>query len=253
MPVPISICIVTNRIDKLLLEIVQLCLENGHEVLVGIEKSEWGKTPKGPAARWVPLDWQGYGATKNRLAEMAANDWILSLDGDEMPDAPMLASLKNASELDKETVYGFGRLSYLEGKAIRHGAWGNDKVWRLYHRKCSRWDLEKVHEQIMAKGRQLLPGVLLHRTADTLKDYRLKTDRYATLSAQKYFANDKKAPAWKPVLSGTFAWFKSYVLQAGWLDGKGGWQLALNEARYSYLKYKKLRALYASGCAASNS
>src|ERR1700750_1331939 len=35
------------------------------------------------ATRVEVRDWPGYGAQKNRAAELASNDWILSLDADE--------------------------------------------------------------------------------------------------------------------------------------------------------------------------
>ena len=35
------------------------------------------------ATRVEVLDWPGYGAQKNRAADLASNDWILSLDADE--------------------------------------------------------------------------------------------------------------------------------------------------------------------------
>ena len=49
-------------------------------------------------ARVIQTDWPGYGAQKNRALEMAAQDWVLSIDADEAVSAELRAALEQLFE-----------------------------------------------------------------------------------------------------------------------------------------------------------
>jgi len=251
LPACLSVCIVTNQWHPRLNDIFNALSSKVSEILVGFDGDPGAipLTDQHPAVKVLPVTWEGYSNTKNKLASMAQHDWILSLDSDEVPDARLAEALAGLpyTALAPQQQYRMKRLSFFEGRLIRHGAWGHDSVTRLYNRNATQWDQAIVHESLVrhAGSEQLqLPGLLYHYTADDHRTFLKKSERYARLSAGKYKQQGRKATAVKRFLSPAFTFLKEYVLQGGFLDGAGGWKLACGNARYTYLKYRFLRDAY---------
>lgn len=250
--VPLSLCIVTNRWDARLEEIIRVCSASFAEILIGYD----GRPETIPASfaaykntRIVPLQWEGYSTTKNTLAAKAVHPWILSLDGDEVPDPQLLRAIAGLAyaNLPTGTIYTFKRLSFFEGKKIKYGAWGRDRVLRLYNKTYTQWNQDIVHEALEIKpGTKVLPldGVLLHYTADTYASFLEKNKRYALLSAAKYFERGKRSPLWKRLLSPAFTFVREYVFEAGFMDGSAGFKIARINALYTHWKYAFLKERY---------
>lgn len=250
---PLSLCIASNAWTPKLEEIIETCSRHFDEVLIGYNGADedipvdYLYNKDKVVIRFMP--WEGYSATKNKLANLARNSWILSLDADEMPDEHLLQSLSSLlyENLPVSNIYTFKRHSFFNGKKILHGAWGRDKVTRLYNRDYTGWNREAVHEALEGKGdTQLMPleGVLLHYTADDYNSFLHKNRKYAELSADKYFEKKKKSPLWKRLFSPAFTFIKEYIFLGGFLDGREGYQIASINAMYTRWKYELLRDKY---------
>ena len=248
---PASVCIVTNTIDSILEKIIHVTLPVCAEVLIGYDGDRDEIPDDFTGYKKVHIKsiiWEGYSKTKNNLAAAAEMDWILSLDGDEVPDERLLKELsRTGQKLDKHTIYAFKRRSIMGSKKIRFGAWGKDKVLRLYNRKSTHWKNDLVHENLEKNNTTrvvLLKGYLYHYTADNYHAFLEKNKKYARLSADKYFEQNKKNKVMKRWLSPVFTFIKEYIFQLGFLDGKAGLQIAWGNALYTYWKYSFLKLKY---------
>jgi hypothetical protein len=66
-------------------------------------------------------------------------------------------------------------------------------------------------------------------------------DRYTTLAAEQII-EQKKAIGWRHLaLEPPWTFFKTYVLQRGFLDGAEGLAIAHMAALYNFLKYAKAK------------
>lgn len=190
--------------------------------------------------------WEGFGKTKNKANSFAKNDWILSLDADEMPDEELkkeLAALVPASE---KTVYKIRFKNFLGNQWIRFGEWGFDKHIRLFNREQVKWNEAEVHEQLILPPDAIvkcMSGHVLHYTMKDELDYKTKMEIYARLNAEKYFKQGKK-PFWlKQWLAPAFSFVQNYIFKLGFLDGTAGFTCANMTARYTFWKYRKLNEL----------
>lgn len=192
----------------------------------------------------VPIQWNGYGDARNHGASKAKGAYILNIDADEVITEQLALSI-NSIEPRAKVVYGFKRLNYLGAKAIKHGEWAKDRVWRLYNKNETKWDLSDVHEKLKCSGFQkiLLKGTLKHYTADSIESYQQKMDAYARLSAKKYNDRHKKIGWIKMVVSPLFNLLQNYIFRLGILDGKAGWDIAKTHYQYNRNKYRYLRLL----------
>ncbi|HEY2810285.1 MAG TPA: glycosyltransferase family 2 protein [Rhabdochlamydiaceae bacterium] len=183
---------------------------------------------------------EGFGRTHNTASSLAARDWILSLDSDEVL-SPSLALEIQTLALDTNCVYELSRNNFYNEKWIKWcGGWYPDSVARLYHRKVTRFSDDAVHEKILSEGlrKVRLSSPLSHVPYRSVEDFLKKMQMYTSLFADQY--PGKSASLGKAILHGWFAFFKSYVLKRGFLGGKEGYIISAYNGHTTYYKYLKV-------------
>lgn len=190
--------------------------------------------------------WEGFGKTKNKANSLAKYDWILSLDADEAIDDELKQSLQQLVYRNEKTVYEIRFKNFVGNKYLKYGEWGWDRHIRLFNRNDVSWNDAGVHEQLLIPADTLikkLKGYVLHRTAENFKDFEEKMKKYAALNAVIYFNNGKQTWQGKQWLSPVFSFLQNYFFRLGFLDGKAGFTCARISARYTFLKYTRLREM----------
>ena len=194
-------------------------------------------------ARLVEGSWEGFGKTKNKANALAKHDWILSLDADEAIDEELKENLLQLDLADETKVFEFKFKNFLGDKWLRYGEWGDDKHIRLFNRKKINWNDADVHESLQLPTDVKIisiPGYVLHKTAPDIASYENKMENYAALNAEKYFKQQKRSGSFNMFFSAAFSFIKNYFFKLGFLDGATGYHCARINARYTFLKYKKL-------------
>ncbi|MCU7843663.1 MAG: glycosyltransferase family 2 protein [Candidatus Thiodiazotropha sp. (ex Monitilora ramsayi)] len=191
---------------------------------------------------YVNRDWQGFGVQKNRALSYAGSDWILSLDADERIPPELREEIQAVMSSEESVdVYEIPRLSSYCGREIWHSGWRPDYVARLFRRDSAAFSDDVVHERLLFN---IKPGRLTHsiqhRSFDSLEQVLDKVNRYSSASAEKLYSQNKKSTLSKAVFRGMWAFFRTYVLKAGFLDGREGFLLAVSNAEGVYYKYLKL-------------
>lgn len=198
-------------------------------------------------ARVSERPWTGYSDQKNHANALAHGQYILSMDADEGLSPELAASIRAARQKGLSGAYSVARLTNYCGTWVRHGGWYPDTKIRLFPKRAGRWEGEHVHEELsLDTGTPIthLTGDLLHWSYTSLEDHKDRIQRYSDLHARKLFAARKQAGPIKRWLSPVAKFVQGYLLQAGFMDGAAGWNIARLSAWSVYLKYDKLRALY---------
>jgi glycosyltransferase involved in cell wall biosynthesis len=189
--------------------------------------------------------WDGYGHAKNAGAVLAGNDWIFSLDADERITSEFAHSLKDITLTDERVIYGFNRINYFSNKKIRYGSFAHDRIFRLYNKRNTRWNMFPVHEKLTGKNikKVMLKAYLMHFTAGSEADYMQKIMGYAELCALKYLQEGKRFIHARKLFSPVFNFVKDYFFQFGFLDKRAGFIIAKLHALYTRKKYQRLLIL----------
>ena len=185
--------------------------------------------------------WPGFGIQKNRVLSLARCDWVLSIDADERLSPDLQAEIRSTLIDPQFNVYTFPRLSSYCGQNMRHSGWYPDRVTRLFKRGTATFSDDLVHEKVMTS--QLVGHLnehLLHRSFTNLEAVLDKVNRYSTAGAQSLFKQGKKASLGKALGHGLWAFFRTYILRRGFLDGRMGLVLAISNAEGTYYRYLKL-------------
>lgn len=243
----ISVAIITNESNELLIETIRTYADVVDEICIGINGNanrEFIRTQTKNISNITlfELEWEGYGLTKNKLQNLCKNDWILSVDADEMASKELQYFLKTFQPKNETTIYQFRLINHLGRKAIRFGAWGNGKKYysRLFNRKNVAWNSNFVHEELNGRKVIQLERVeceILHFSAETIIEVRKKNELYARLSSDVKYKKGKRANLMKKYTAAIYTFLKEYIFQLGILDGKNGFLLARENAIYSYKKY----------------
>jgi glycosyltransferase involved in cell wall biosynthesis len=189
-------------------------------------------------------DWPGFGAQKNRALSYATHEWVFAIDADERVTPELRAQLIKAMEDDSEDGFYVPRLSQFCGRFIRHSGWHPDYVLRLFRRTKGHFSDDMVHERVMLEGiAGRLTSPLLHYSYLDKADVRRKTEQYAKAGAMQMFNNGKTATFADAPLRAAWAFVRTYCLRLGFLDGMAGFDIALMNARTTYLKYNQLKEL----------
>lgn len=197
-------------------------------------------------------DWLGYAAQKNLAISLASQEWILSLDADEVLTPELVREIEQTlgDETQTGTYVGFKipRVLFIGDRAIRYGAFYPDAQLRLFRKGTGQFNDRLVHERVFVNGpERTLKNCMLHRAYKDVPQFESALEKYARLSAQEAMrsgfkksrlsrANELLHPAW------TF--FYRYVLRGGFLDGPLGLELALLYSDYVRRKIVYLREAY---------
>jgi glycosyltransferase involved in cell wall biosynthesis len=198
---------------------------------------------RGATVRVTP-DWPGFGPQKNRALDMAACDWVLSIDADVRGTPELAAEIRAVLAAPEHDAYRVARLSEFEGRAMRHSGWWPDYVLRLWRRGAARFTGAAVHEKAVAQGSVgALRGHLRHYPYENLEALLVKMNRYSTDAARMMYARGKRATPLGALGHAAWTFIRIYFLRRGFLDGWPGLVTACNGAAGSFFRYAKLIAL----------
>jgi glycosyltransferase involved in cell wall biosynthesis len=190
----------------------------------------------------------GYIEQKNFALTQASYDHIVSLDGDES-----LSEVLQKSIIDLKNKWNFdgyyaNRFNNFCGQWIKHSDWYPNKKLRVFDRRKAEWQGINPHDNVQLhdkKGKTgHLKGDILHKTYQSYPEFNEKTEYFSTIAAKAYYDKGKKASLCKLIWNPSWAFFKSYFLRLGFLDGYNGYVICKETAKITYLKYSKLRELY---------
>ncbi len=179
-------------------------------------------------ARWYEHPFDGYGPQKRRAVSLAANDWILSVDADEVLDNEAAAALLSIpwERQDPSFCWKIYRRAFVGRREIRHTHWVPDPVVRVFNRGRHDFSDAAVHESVAPTGPvHTLPGSLLHYSYRDLGEvFRMDYNR---LKGAGYRASGRRAAGPALVVRAGWRFLYSYILRRGFLEGEAGVVIAL--------------------------
>jgi glycosyltransferase involved in cell wall biosynthesis len=191
-------------------------------------------------------EFNGYIQQKNKAISLATYDYILSLDADEALDPLLSDSIRKVKQNFACTAYSMNRCTNYQGKFIRHGSWYPDKKIRLFNRRIAYWGGTNPHDKIVLKENQTpehLQGDILHYSYYTISEHVAQNNKFSTLAAEALYEKGGRTNVFNILVNPWWAFFQSYIIRAGFLDGLFGLVIAIQISHLTFLKHLKLYLL----------
>lgn len=178
---------------------------------------------------------------KNWAIPQAQHEWVLILDADErVPDAlrEEIQALLSQPQIPFDGFW-IKRQNYFMGKQIKYSGWQGDAVIRLIRKEVCRYNDKQVHEEIETTGIRVgkLQNKMDHYTYKDTKHFLDKMQRYSEWSAKDYFDRTPQVSLFHLVIKPLFRFFKHFVLQQGFRDGKRGLIISAIMAWGVFMRY----------------
>ena len=123
---------------------------------------------------------------------------------------------------------------------MRHSGWWPDSVLRLFRRGRARFSNDLVHERLIVDGTVgELSSLLMHESFVGLEEVLDKVNRYSSAGAQMMVVDGRAGSLTSAVAHGVWTFVRTYVLKAGFMDGREGFMLAVSNAEGVYYRYLK--------------
>ena len=196
--------------------------------------------------RVIQRPFDGYGTQKQFAVDQASNDWVFSIDADEVVTPELQQEIrtmfagKPGSSPIAHPAYRIPRSLYFMGRVLRHSGTGKEYLLRLFDRTRGGFTRVAVHEEIEVAGScGTLRGQLIHYSYRDISHHLEKINTYTTLAAEDYLKNGRKFTKFWVVLKFPVSFISFYVLKGGFLDGYPGFTWSFLAAVYGSLKIAK--------------
>jgi glycosyltransferase involved in cell wall biosynthesis len=228
---PISVLIMTHRVDSLLTEVLQSVAWAAEIIIADYTsgtdwqdlKAQFGvQIVKGSKEKITD-----FGAARNRLLKEATQPWVLFLDSDEVVQPFPLTQLQVLIAQPQVAAATLRRIDIFHGQPLQHGEVGQVHVTRLARRAAIRF-ARPVHEVPEIEGQVIASELVIwHYAHDSVTEFLQSVAEYSRLEA-----NSRPLPNvvqlwlefwWWPL--GKF--LVNYGLKAGYKDGWRGLAYAL--------------------------
>ena len=232
----ISVCILVKNAQNTLPQCLESLREFGEIVLLDNNSTdktlqiaqEFNTAYKN--LRIEKSEFIGFGALKNLCVSYAKNEWILSIDSDEVLENEALSEIK-ALDLKQNCVVALGRKNLYDGEWIKACGWYPDFVWRIFNKNFTGFNDNFVHESVKIPQNAekiYLKNALKHYAYDSIEALLDKLQRYSTLYAQRNL--DKSSSMGKALLRSFWSFLRNYFFKKGFLYGYKGFMISVCNA-----------------------
>ncbi len=182
----------------------------------------------------VKGDFIGFGSTKNKASTYAQNDWILSLDSDEVLNTTLIDEINQQDFTSYKNLFILKRDNYFLGEKTI----SKDYIIRIYNRTYTQFNDNLVHEKVIVppKSKQIkLRTSFKHHNITHINQTLNKMINYTDLGAE----NKKTCFFVIVILKATFAFIQTYFLRFYFINGWRGFVIATSNANRRFYKYLK--------------
>ena len=187
-------------------------------------------------------EFDGHIEQKNRAISYSENDFVLSLDADELISEELKESILEIKNNPQFDAYHFNRLNIYCGKPIKYTAWYPDRKIRLWNRNIGEWGGINPHDTVLLNKDvklKYIKGDLLHYSFNTIEEHISQANKFSTIGAKKLIEMNKSCLLFKAIFNPAFRFFKNYILKGGIKGGFTGFMLSVIISFETFLKYSK--------------
>ena len=242
----ISVYIIALNQEHKIAEAVKSVLWADEIILVDSNSEDrTAEIAAGLGAKVIQVPFEGFGQLRNRAVEACSFDWVFSLDSDERCTSDVRDEiLEIINSENPNEVYFIPRQNYFMGRRIRFSGYYPDyRQPQLFKKGSLVYRMDEVHEGYDLKSKKP-PGYLKQPiwqvTFETFAERLQKIQRYSDLGAIKLNSRGKRTGLGKALSHASWAFFYTWIIRGGILDGWAGFMIAFGNFEEIFYKYAKV-------------
>jgi glycosyltransferase involved in cell wall biosynthesis len=188
------------------------------------------------------------GKHRNWAYAQASNDWVFSVDADEIPTEELKKEIKETIKDTKHVLFSMPFKTYIGNYWIRWGGWYPGPKVKLFRKSKFKYEEVEVHPRIIFEGTGgKLKSDVIHYSYRGWGDYLDKTNKQTTLEARKWYnyssQNPKKVRYKMNLIHALWRtldrFIRAFIAKKGYRDGFVGFMVAYYSSLYQIVSYAK--------------
>jgi glycosyltransferase involved in cell wall biosynthesis len=199
-------------------------------------------------------EFDGYGTQKQFAVDQASNDWILSVDADEVVSDELQHEINQLFHITPDPISDIPHPAsdiphpafripfslHFMGRLLRYSGVGNEFHLRLFDRTKGGFTRVPVHEGIEVNGSVgILQGRIIHYSYRDISHHLEKINTYTSQAAEGYQKRGQSFSKTWVLLKFPTSFISFYFIKRGFLDGYPGFMWSFLAAVYATLKVAK--------------
>ncbi|MDP2939867.1 MAG: glycosyltransferase family 2 protein [Candidatus Omnitrophota bacterium] len=187
------------------------------------------------------------GIQRNWAYSQAKNEWVLSLDADEMVSAQLQEEISLV--LKNNTMYnGFSipLRNYIGNYWVKHSGWYPASKLRLFKKDKFQYEEVEVHPRAFLEGKESrLTKDIIHKGYPNLEHFFASLNRQTTLEAKKWITTNRHMSLGRAIWRTIDRFIRSFFVKKGYKDGFVGFMIAFFASLYqviSFVKYREMQS-----------
>ena len=242
MKLPLSVVIITKNEERNMHDCLKSVVDWADEIVVVDDES----TDKTAAiagqygAKIYHRKMDNEGIHRNWAYAQAKNEWVLSLDADEMVSPELRDELTATLPSTKFHAFDMPLRNYIGKYWVKHSGWYPAGKLRLFMKSRFKYEEVGVHPRVFLQGDTgHLTKDIVHKGYPDFEHFLASLNRQTTLEAEKWIETGRKMTLGVAVWRAVDRFFRSFIGKKGYKDGFVGFMIAFFAMLYQVMSYAK--------------
>jgi len=240
--VPLSVVVITKNEERN----IQDCLNSVYgwaDEIVVVDDQSSDKTVELAekfASKVYHRRMDNEGKHRNWAYAQAKNEWVLSLDADEMVSPELREEIATTLAATKCHAFSIPLRNYIGKYWVKHSGWYPAGKLRLFMKSRFKYEEVQVHPRVFLNGDTgHLTKDIVHKGYPDFEHFLQSLNRQTTLEAQKWVDTGRNMSAGKAIWRTVDRFFRSFIGKKGYKDGFIGFMIAFFASLYQIMSYTK--------------
>ena len=180
------------------------------------------------------------GKHRNWAYAQAKNEWVLSLDADEVASGELKKEIAEVLLHTEFHAFSIPLRNYIGTYWVRHSGWYPAGKLRLFMKGRFRYEEVEVHPRVFLEGKTgHLTKDIIHKGYPDFEHFLSSLNRQTTLEAKKWVMTGRKMSAGRALWRTIDRFPRVYFGKKGYKDGFIGFMIAFFASLYQIMSYAK--------------
>lgn len=240
--VPVSVVVITKNEERNIEDCLNSVYGWASEIVVVDDQSSDKTVPLAEkfASTIYHRRMENEGIHRNWSYGQAKNEWVLSLDADEIVSPELRDEIIQKLPDPQFQAYSIPLRNYIGKYWVKHAGWYPAGKLRLFQKSKFKYEEVKVHPRVFLDGKcGHLTTDIIHKGYPDFEHFLQSLNRQTSLEAEKWIETGRTMSLAKAIWRTVDRFFRSFIGKAGYKDGFIGFMVAFYASLYQIISYAK--------------